>query len=196
MRWSCRFSLLQRLLITLLVHVCLLVTWFYFMWKPLCTYINEQQGEINALTQSIVVVRHQLNQAKQWASEYEQNKRVLLTKQQTYVRQKMNIDKIIEMAEKQKLTLESVQKLQAQENEWYLSVPYLIVVTGGYQEMTLFIEAVTKVQNSYSINSLSLERADKQGLRLTISLALNVVKDSFFSLLHDDTEHDGTPLDS
>ena len=145
--------------------------WYFFI-DPMQTQITQRQATLRALEDELIQKQSIANNLAQFKHEKEILER-RLAQALTELPNEANIDELIrslsEIGTKSGLTINSIDPQAEQRQSFYASIPIVMVVTGNYHEIGVFLDSLSKLARIVNVTNIKMAGARFTNEKLVVS---------------------------
>jgi type IV pilus assembly protein PilO len=153
-----------------LVAALTIGNWYFFI-DPAQVQIQQKQGQLRGLEDELIQKQSIANNLAQFKHEKEILER-RLAQALTELPNEANIDDLIrslsEIGTKSGLVINTIDPQVEQKQSFYASIPIAMSVTGNYQEIGVFLDAISKLARIVNVTNIKMSGAKTINEKLVV----------------------------
>jgi type IV pilus assembly protein PilO len=157
-----KLSKLYRILLCLGVFVLLVGPFLYFSFLPKLSQIDSLQKQSSALENKLITAQNKANQLKAYEEKLENAKlefKIVTKKLPEKKEIPSLLSSISQSGRDAGLEFLLFQPLPERDKEFYAEIPVSITVTGGYHNVVLFFDKVSRLNRIVNIDDIKMSAA-------------------------------------
>jgi type IV pilus assembly protein PilO len=171
LNWMNKAPLGTKLGVVAALVAALTVGNWYFFIDPAQVQIQQKQGQLRGLEDELIQKQSIANNLAQFKHEKEILER-RLAQALTELPNEANIDDLIrslsEIGTKSGLVINTIDPQVEQKQSFYASIPIAMSVTGNYQEIGVFLDAISKLARIVNVTNIKMSGAKMINEKLVV----------------------------